>query len=155
MPILFFRTHHVDARALIAKMRQVNFGPEQLINFRTATMKYLSIGLRVLLTLAFVGAGLAKLAGAEMMIATYDAIGIGQWFRYVTGIIEVGGAILLWFPRRQVLAAALLGGTMVGAILAHVFILGVAEGIPAIVLGLICSALIYLHRDQINETLGR
>jgi uncharacterized membrane protein YphA (DoxX/SURF4 family) len=119
MPILFFRTYHVDARALIAKMQQVSFSPEQSINFRTATMKYLPIGLRLLLTLAFVGAGLAKLAGAEMMIATYDAIGVGQWFRYVTGIIEVGGAILLWLPRRQVLAAALLGGTMVGAVLAH------------------------------------
>lgn len=118
-------------------------------------MKYLSIGLRVLLTLAFVGAGLAKLAGAEMMIATYDAIGVGQWFRYVTGIIEVGGALLLWLPRRQVLAAALLGGTMVGAVLAHIFILGAAEGIPAVILGLICTAVIYIHRDQIKETLGR
>ncbi|MFT6073904.1 MAG: hypothetical protein ACJAZ1_000817 [Yoonia sp.] len=95
------------------------------------------------------------MANNDASASAIPAVGIGQWFRYVTGIIEVGGAILLWFPRRQVLAAALLGGTMVGAILAHVFILGVAEGIPAIVLGLICSALIYLHRDQINETLGR
>lgn len=118
-------------------------------------MNYLSIGLRVLLTLAFVGAGGAKLAGAEMMVATYDAIGVGQWFRYVTGIIEVGAAILLWLPRRQVLAAALLGATMVGAVLAHLFILGAAEGVPAVILGLICCAVIYIHRDQINETLGR
>jgi putative oxidoreductase len=118
-------------------------------------MKYFSIGLRALLTLAFVGAGLAKLAGAEMMVATYDAIGFGQWFRYVTGIIEVGGAALLWLPRRQVLAASVLGGTMVGAVLAHLFLLGAAEGLPAVVLGLICTAVIYLHRDQINETLGR
>jgi uncharacterized membrane protein YphA (DoxX/SURF4 family) len=118
-------------------------------------MKYLSIGLRALLTLAFVGAGFAKLAGAEMMVATYDAIGVGQWFRYVTGIIEVGGAALLWLPRRQVLAASVLGGTMFGAVLAHVFILGAAQGVPAVVLGLICTVLIYLHRDQINETLGR
>jgi putative oxidoreductase len=118
-------------------------------------MKDFSIGLRALLTLAFVGAGFAKLAGAEMMVATYDAIGFGQWFRYVTGIIEVGGAALLWVPRRQVLAASVLGGTMVGAVLAHLSLLGAAEGLPAVVLGLICTAVIYLHRDQINETLGR
>jgi hypothetical protein len=90
-----------------------------------------------------------------MMVATYDAIGVGQWFRYVTGIIEVGGAALLWLPRRQVLAASVLGGTMFGAVLAHVFILGPAQGVPAVVLGMICTVLIYLHRDQINETLGR
>ncbi|MFT4708141.1 MAG: putative oxidoreductase [Ascidiaceihabitans sp.] len=118
-------------------------------------MKYMSIGLRAILTLAFVGAGLAKLAGAEMMIASYDAIGVGQWFRYVTGIIEVGGAVLLWLPRRQVLAASLLGATMVGAVFTHLFILGAAEGIPAVILGLICTAVIYLHRDQISGTLGR
>lgn len=118
-------------------------------------MKNLSIGLRALLTLAFVGAGAAKLAGVDMMVATYDAIGVGQWFRYVTGIVEIGGAALLWLPRRQVMGAAILGGTMVGAVLAHIFVLVPTEGIPAVVLGLICTALIYLHRDQINETLGR
>lgn len=118
-------------------------------------MKYLSIGLRALLTIAFVGAGLAKLAGVDMMIATFDALGFGQWLRYVTGIVEIGGAVLLWLPGRQVLAAALLGATMVGALVAHVFVLGAAEGVPAVVLGLICTAVIYLHRDQINATLGR
>ncbi|SMY08420.1 DoxX family protein [Flavimaricola marinus] len=117
-------------------------------------MTYLSIGLRVLLTLAFVAAGFAKLSGVEMMVATYDAIGVGQWFRYLTGIIEIGGAVLLWLPRRQVLAAGLLGATMVGAVLAHLFILG-PSAVPAVILGLISAAVIYLHRDQIDETLGR
>ncbi len=117
-------------------------------------MKYLSIGLRAVLTLAFVGAGGAKLAGVEMMVGTFDAIGVGQWFRYATGIIEVGAAVLLWLPGRQALASALLGATMVGAILAHLLILG-PSAIPAIVLGLISAAVVYLHRDQINETLGR
>lgn len=44
-------------------------------------MTYLSLGLRILLTLAFVGAGGAKLAGVEMMVATFDQIGFGQGFR--------------------------------------------------------------------------
>lgn len=118
-------------------------------------MNYLSIGLRASLTLAFVAAGLAKLAGLDMMVATFDAIGVGQWFRYVTGTIEVGAAVLLWLPRRQALAAALLGATMVGAVLAHLLVLGAAQGLPAVLLGLICAAVLYLHRDQINETLGR
>lgn len=136
-------------------MQQTVSGVTLTIKTRISFVKYISIGLRALLTLAFVGAGLAKLAGVDMMVATYDAIGVGQWFRYVTGIIEVGAAVLLWLPRRQVLAAAMLGGTMVGAVLAHLLILGAAEGVPAVILGLICAAVIYVHRDQINETLGR
>lgn len=117
-------------------------------------MKYLSIGLRALLTLAFVGAGGAKLAGVEMMVGTFDAIGFGQWFRYVTGVIEVGAAIMLWLPGRQAMAAALLGGTMVGAVLAHLLILG-PSAVPAVILGLICAAVLYLHRDQVNQAMGQ
>lgn len=116
-------------------------------------MTYLSIGLRALLTLAFVAAGVAKLVGVDMMVGTFDAIGVGQWFRYLTGIIEVGGAILLWLPHRQVLAAGLLGATMVGAVLAHLFILG-PSAVPAVALALICAAVIYLHRSQITQLLG-
>lgn len=111
-------------------------------------MNYLSLGLRALLTLAFVAAGVAKLIGAEMMVATFDAVGVGQWFRYLTGLIEVGGAALLWLPGTQALGAALLGATMVGAVLAHFLILG-PSAVPAIVLGLLSAAVLYLHRDQI------
>lgn len=117
-------------------------------------MKYLSYGLRGLLTLAFVAAGAAKLAGVEMMVATFDAIGIGQWFRFLTGFIEVAAPVLLWLPGKQVLGAAILGATMVGAVLAHLFILG-PSAVPAVILGLICAAVIYLHRNQISQPMGR
>ena len=117
-------------------------------------MTYLSIGLRTLLTLAFIGAGGAKLVGVEMMVATFDQIGLGQWLRYLTGLIEVAGAVLLWVPRKQVIGAAVLGGTMVGAVLTHLLILGPSAA-PAIVLGLLCTAVLYMHRDQIAQVLGR
>ena len=117
-------------------------------------MKYLSLGLRALLTVAFVGAGGAKLAGVEMMVATFETIGFGQWFRYLTGLIEVAGAGLLWLPNRQALGALLLGGTMVGAVLTHLLILG-PSAVPAIILGLICAGVLYLHRTQIPFLPGR
>ncbi len=117
-------------------------------------MTYLSLGLRALLTLAFVGAGGAKLAGVEMMVQTYDAIGLGQWFRYFTGIVEIVGVVLLWLPNRQVVGAALLGATMVGAVLVHWFILG-PSALPAIGLGLVASAILYIYRTQIPAYLGR
>jgi hypothetical protein len=117
-------------------------------------MKYISLGLRALLTLAFVGAGGAKLAGVEMMVATYDIIGLGQWFRYFTGVIEIAGAVLLWIPGRQVVGAALLGATMVGAVLTHLLILG-PSAVPSIILGLLAAAVLYIYRAQIPAYLDR
>jgi uncharacterized membrane protein YphA (DoxX/SURF4 family) len=117
-------------------------------------MKYISLGIRALLTVAFVAAGGAKLMGVEMMVASFDALGTGQWFRYVTGLIEVVGGVLLWVPGATVVGAGLLGATMVGAVLSHWFILGPSAG-PAIVLGLLNAVVLYLHRDQIPGWLKR
>lgn len=114
-------------------------------------MKYLSIGVRVLLTAAFVMAGGAKLMGVEMMVGVFDTIGVGQWFRYVTGLIEIGGAILLWIPATRVFAALLLGGTMAGAIVAHFTVLG-PSAVPATVLGLLCVVVLYLERNATANT---
>jgi uncharacterized membrane protein YphA (DoxX/SURF4 family) len=116
-------------------------------------MTYISVGLRILLSIAFLGAGGAKLAGVDMMVMTFDQIGWGQGFRYLTGAIEVIGVALLWLPRRQVIGAAVLGGTMLGAVLTHWFILG-PSAVPAMVLGLFCSAVLYIYLAQIPEILG-
>ena len=40
-------------------------------------MTYISVGLRILLSIAFLGAGGSKLAGVEMMVMTFDQIGLG------------------------------------------------------------------------------
>ncbi len=107
--------------------------------------KYGLMAIKAILTLAFAAAGLAKLAGAEMMVATFDAVGLGQWFRYVTGIIEVGSSILLWVPGAQFYAAGLLVCTMIGAVLAHLFILG-PSAMPALVLGILAATVAWNNR---------
>jgi putative oxidoreductase len=109
--------------------------------------KYGLLAVKVLLTLAFTAAGLAKLAGAEMMVQTFEAVGIGQWFRYLTGIIELGGAILLWTPGRQLIGSGLLLCTMIGATFAHFVILG-PSAMPAIILGILAALMAYNHRGQ-------
>ena len=117
-------------------------------------MRYFSFGLRALLTLVFVGAGGAKLAGVPMMVESFEAIGFGQGFRYFTGLVEVTVAALLWWPNRQAIGAALLGATMVGAVLTHWLIIGPSAA-PAIVLGLMNAVVLYLYRDQVTALLGR
>lgn len=106
------------------------------------------LAIKGLLALAFALAGAAKLAGAAMMVATFETLGLGQWFRYVTGLIELGGAVLLFVPGLQALGAALLLCTMIGAVAAHLLVLG-PSAVPAVVLGLMAAVVLYRHRDQI------
>jgi putative oxidoreductase len=72
----------------------------------------------------FLMVGFLKLSGNPQLVALFEAIGIGQWFRYLTGSLEVAGAILLLIPRTSGLAALMLAGVMACAVVTHVFIVG-------------------------------
>src|SRR5262249_33976684 len=91
-------------------------------------------GVRLLLALAFGAAGAAKLAGVPQMIQIFDLIGIGQWFRYVTGAVEVIGALLLLIPSTGFLGGLLLSATMVWGVARPLFFIG-GSPVPALVLG--------------------
>ncbi len=93
--------------------------------------------LQIGLAAMFFMAGGSKLGGAEKMVGLFDTIGIGQWFRYLTGGLEVLGAVLLLIPRRSGFGAALLVPVMVGAVLTHLAIL---HNSPAMPLGLLVLA---------------
>jgi putative oxidoreductase len=101
--------------------------------------------LQILAGLAFLAAGGAKLAGAEQMVAVFATIGIGQWFRYLTGALEVIGAIGLFLPRYAFYAAALLVCVMAGAVMAHLTVLGGSPAAPLILL-VITGTIAYLRR---------
>jgi putative oxidoreductase len=75
----------------------------------------------------FLISGLGKLSGDAV-------IGIHQWFRYVTALIEFASAILLLIPALSGIGALLLVPTMIGAILMHLLIIG---GSPALPIGLL------------------
>ena len=86
------------------------------------------------LTLVFVNASLAKLTGKPEMIALFTAVGFGQWLRLVTGILELTGAVLIIVPRTKRIGSALLATVMVGAIIAHLFILHAPPSAPGVLL---------------------
>ena len=83
----------------------------------------------------FVMAAIPKLAGDPQMIGLFDALGVGQWFRYATGAIELAGAVLLLVPRLALFGAIALAATMVGAIITHLFIVGGSPLLPIVLLG--------------------
>ena len=100
-------------------------------------------------------AGGSKLSGVAPMVEMFDKIGLGQWFRYLTGGLEVTGAILLLIPTREVLGGVLLVMTMLGAIATHLFVLG-GSPVPAIVLFLMVGTVTwYRWLTSISGTNGR
>ncbi len=82
----------------------------------------------------FLLAGGNKLMGAAPMVQMFEAIGIGQWFRFVTGGIEVVGALGLLVPATARFAGPLLGATMVGAVITHLTVLHNSPAIPLVLL---------------------
>jgi uncharacterized membrane protein YphA (DoxX/SURF4 family) len=98
-----------------------------------------------LVALAFIAAGTAKLAGAAAMVQVFDKVGLGQWFRYFTGLLEVVAAIGLLISRYAFYAAVLLAIVMAGAIIAHLTVLGSSPAAPVLLL-VLTGIIAYLRK---------
>lgn len=82
--------------------------------------------LRVGLAAYFVYSG--YLLFGDGLVGKFDKIGMGQWLRYLTGALEIAGAIGLVIPGLGGLAALGLFGVMVGAVSTELFLLGDTAG---------------------------
>lgn len=100
--------------------------------------------LRVLLGLAFLFASYIKLSSRPRMIAEFDTIGFGQWFRYFTGALELIGGLAILVPRISVFGAILLLIVDLGAFVAQVTILHMGW-IHCVVIAVLLGLLIYLQ----------
>jgi putative oxidoreductase len=100
--------------------------------------------LRVLLGLAFIFAAYIKLIGKPHMITEFETVGLGQWFRYFTGALEVIGAVAVLTPSISVFGAILLLIVTLGAFVAQVAILHMGW-IHCVVLAILLGLLIYLQ----------
>jgi putative oxidoreductase len=87
---------------------------------------------QALLALVFVSTSWAKLMGKPEMVALFTAVDFGQWFRYVTGILELTGAVLIVVPETGRIGATLIATIMLGALTAHLFILHVPPTTPGV-----------------------
>ena len=100
--------------------------------------------LEALLALTFAMAGLAKMGGDQAMVEMFATIGVGQWFRYVVGTLELAGAAGVMIPRLSGLAALGLIGLMAGATATNVLVLGASPLLPIALL--VVSALVVWGR---------
>jgi putative oxidoreductase len=108
--------------------------------------------LTIVASAMFLLAGTLKLVGVPMEVELFAAIGIGQWFRLLTGVLEIGGALLLLAPVTAAFGALVLATVMVGAIVTHLFIVGGNPLVPIALLA-ITIAIAYLRREQISSRL--
>lgn len=90
---------------------------------------------------AFIGASKLSSDPHTGWIVLFDRIGLGQWFRYLTGAMQIAGGILLLIPRTLTIGAALLASTMLGAMFVQVFVLHTPlfAIVPAVLLGAIIA----------------
>ncbi len=119
-----------------------------LSRFKTVGFWVLKIALAAL----FVMAGGAKLYGVPAMVETFEKVGLGQWFRYFTGALELLGAALLLWPGTTAFGALLLTVICIGAFLAQLLVLH-EDVIHAIVMAIILAAIVWTHRDQLRAVL--
>ena len=74
--------------------------------------------------LLFVFIGYGKFENRGVWVTIFEQIGLGQWFRIFTGVVQVTGGVLMLPRRTRTIGAALLGCTMVGAVIVDVVVIG-------------------------------
>jgi putative oxidoreductase len=109
--------------------------------------------LRALMAALFLFAAFAKLTSMQMEVDAFAMLPVGQWFRYLVGLLELAGGICVLIPTISGLGAIVLLLVDVGAFFAQILFLH-QDWIHPIVIGAILVALIYLQRDAIRERLG-
>ena len=119
----------------------------------TRTMPIVLWVLRALMAALFLFAAFAKLSSMQMEVDAFAMLPVGQWFRYLVGLLELAGGIQRAYPddfrarRDRATCGRRRGVFRPGPV--------PAPGLDyPIVIGAILVALIYLQRDAIRKRLG-
>jgi uncharacterized membrane protein YphA (DoxX/SURF4 family) len=110
-----------------------------------------TIALWVLQVLAagfFLLAAGAKLTGAEPSASTFEAIGWGDWFRNLVGVLEIAGVVALLVPLLAGLAALAFTVLMAGAVATEAFVTGGGVVMPLVLL-VVSAVIAWGRRDSI------
>jgi uncharacterized membrane protein YphA (DoxX/SURF4 family) len=86
-------------------------------------------------------------------IPKFDEIGVGQWLRFVTGVLEIAGGIGLLIPLLCGLAALGLTLVMIGAVITELFLVANGGPVLPLILLVLFAAVAFLRRDTITRLL--
>nr|WP_144925247.1 DoxX family protein [Paenibacillus bovis] len=107
------------------------------------------IVLKGILIFMFVMLGMQKIVGHPMQVEIFNNLKLPQWFRIVTGWVQLVGVLLLvigfWVNWMNVFAGIWLGITMLGAFISHLRIKDpIGKSMPAFVFCIISFVLVFV-----------
>ncbi len=105
--------------------------------------------LGTLVTLAFLGSGISKLAHVPKVIGELTHAGLPEAAILPIGILELTCLALYLFPRTSILGTFLLTGYMGGAIVTH--IIGRESFAPPLIVGIWMFASAYLRHPELQK----
>lgn len=98
-------------------------GPADPLSGPSGVQNVLLWVVQILLAVYFVYSAMMILTNQPGVAALFATIGLGQWFQYLVGALELAGAVGLLIPRLCGLAALGLAGLMAGVVIAHLTVL--------------------------------
>ncbi|WP_103382329.1 DoxX family protein [Pseudonocardia dioxanivorans] len=97
-----------------------------------------------------VGSAAPKLFGQEYAVAMFEAMGSGQWLRYVVGVLELAGGVGLLLAPIAAAAASGLVALMIGAMITQVFVLhNPADVVTPILIGALMVVVAVARRHRL------
>ncbi|MFL6121285.1 DoxX family protein [Actinophytocola sp.] len=97
----------------------------------------------------------ASLLFGSGLVGKFDEIGFGQWLRYLTGTLELAGAVGLVVPFLSGLAALGLAGVMAGAVGTELFLLADGDALLPALLGALAVVVAVARWSTVRPGLAR
>ena len=82
--------------------------------YKELKMSTLILALKIMVTFVFVAAAVLKFTGKNA--PDWERWGYSRQFMYATGVAEIAGVVLLWWPGLQFVGAVLMALVLLGAL---------------------------------------
>lgn len=89
-----------------------------------------------------------KLIGHSSAAESFDKIGFGDWFMYLTGGLELAGAIALVIPILSGLSALAFMGLMIGAFITQMTVFDGQYAITPLILFVVFGGIAWVRRNH-------
>jgi putative oxidoreductase len=131
-------------------------------NLNSNTTKKIILFLRLVAAAILLQTLYFKFTGAAESKFIFSTLGIEPWGRWFAGFSELVASILLLVPATQILGGLAATAIMAGALVSHIFLLGIVvqdDGgtlfILALIVLIVSNLIIYLNRQQIPELIEK
>ena len=111
--------------------------------------------IQVATSLFFLVSAFPKLIGHPSAAVIFDKIGFGDWFMYLTGALELAGAIGLLIPLLSGLAALAYIGLMIGAFVTQLTVMNGQYAATPVIVAVVVAVIAWGRRRHTAELFAR